>query len=180
LLAANSPDLKEVVLALEDIVRDDTRAADTVRSVRALFQRRETKISSFDVKELLLDVNRIVRADARMKNISLSVEVPNAVPVVPGDKTHLTQAVLNLVLNAFDSVCESDGPRKARLLADLNELRQVHVAVRDSGKGIDTKVMLRLFEPFFTTKPMGMGMDLAIVKSIIREPRRLAKGKPEF
>jgi signal transduction histidine kinase len=167
LLAANSPDLKEVVLALEDIVRDDTRAADTVRNVRALFQRGETKLSSVNIKELLVDVNRIVSRDARMKNISLSMQLPDSLPAVRGNKTHLTQAVLNLVLNAFDSVCESDGPRKVGLLADLNELSQVHVSVRDTGKGIDPKVMPHLFEPFFTTKPMGMGMGLAIVKSII-------------
>src|SRR5277367_4158031 len=167
LLTAKSPDLKEVVVALEDIVRDNTRAADTVRHVRALFQRGETKMSSVDIKELLLDVNRIVSADARMKNISLLVEVPDSLQLVRGHKTHLTQAILNLVLNAFDSVCESDGPREVGLLAGRDEVSHVQVSVRDSGKGIDPKVMPHLFEPFFTTKPTGMGMGLAIVKSII-------------
>jgi signal transduction histidine kinase len=167
LLTAKSPDIKEVVVALEDIVRDNTRAANTVRNVRELFRLGETKMSSVDVKELLLDVNRIVGADARTKNISLMIEVPDSPALVRGNKTHLTQAVLNLVLNAFDSVCEGDGPREVSLLAGGNEVSHVHVSVRDSGKGIDPKVMPHLFEPFFTTKPTGMGMGLAIVKSII-------------
>jgi signal transduction histidine kinase len=167
LLAAKSPDLKEVAVALEEIVRDNTRAVETVRSVRALFQRGETKMSSVDVKELLLDVNRIVCTDARMKNISLLMQVPDYLPQVRGDKTHLTQAILNLVFNAFDSVCENDGPREIVLLAGRNEPGHLHVSVRDSGKGIDPKVLPHLFEPFFTTKPAGMGMGLAIVKSIV-------------
>jgi C4-dicarboxylate-specific signal transduction histidine kinase len=167
MLTAKSPDLKEIAIALEDIVRDNTRAADTVRNVRALFLRGETKMSSVDVKELLLDVNRIVSPDAKMKKISLSMQVPDSLPPVRGNKTHLTQAVLNLVLNAFDSVCDSDGPREVGLWARGSEPNLVQVSVRDSGGGIDPKVMPRLFDPFITTKPTGMGMGLAIVKSII-------------
>ncbi len=167
LLASKTPDLTEVDAALDDIIRDDARAVEIVRDVRAMFQRGEAKTSSVDVKELLLDVKRIVSGDARMKNISLMIELPDFLPLVRGDKTHLTQAVLNLTLNAFDSVCESDGPREVALRAGGSEPGHVQVSVRDSGKGIDPKIMPHLFEPFFTTKSTGMGMGLTIVRSII-------------
>jgi signal transduction histidine kinase len=167
LLASKTPDLGEISSAVDDIISDDARAVEIVRDVRAMFRRGEAKVSSVDIKGLLVEVNRIVSADARMKDISLSIEVPETLPTVRGDKTHLTQAVLNLVFNAFDSVCDSDGPRRVTLRAGVDEPSCVNISVRDSGKGIDPEIMPRLFDPFFTTKPTGMGMGLVIVKSII-------------
>src|SRR5271165_5172128 len=85
LLAAETPDLTEVDNALDDIIHDNARAVEIVRNVRAMFQRGEAKTSSVDVKELLLGVNRIVRSEARIKDISLSMEVPDSLPLVRGD-----------------------------------------------------------------------------------------------
>ena len=167
LLTARTPDLAEVDAALDDIVRDDARAIDIVKNVRAMFQRAEAKMLPVDVRELLLDVARIVTAEARMKDISWRIKLPDSLPLVQGDKTQLTQAVLNLVMNAFDSVCDGDGPREVALRADQEVPNEIRVSVRDSGRGIDAAVMPRLFEPFFTTKPSGMGMGLTIVRSII-------------
>jgi signal transduction histidine kinase len=167
LLIAKTPDLDEIDAALDDIIRDDARAVDIVKNVRAMFQRGEAKMSPVDPRQLLFEVARIVNGDASRKEISWSLELPDALPAVLGDKTHLTQAVLNLVLNAFDSVCDGDGPRQVALRACQQAPNEILVSVRDSGKGIDSKVMAKLFEPFFTTKPTGMGLGLVIVRSII-------------
>jgi signal transduction histidine kinase len=167
LLGAKTPDVAEVEAALDDIIRDDARAVDIIKSVRALFQRSEEKVETVDIRQLLLDVAGIVGSDARTKEISWSVEVPDVVPLVRGHKTHLTQAVLNLVVNAFESVCDDEGPREVILCARREDPSVIHISVRDSGKGIDPNVMRRLFDPFFTTKPTGMGMGLTIVRSIV-------------
>jgi len=167
LLAAKTPNLTEIDDALDDIIGDDLRAVDIVKNVRSLFQRGETNMATLDVRQLLRDVGRILSTDARMKDISWSMEVPGSLPSVRGDKAHLTQAILNLVLNAFDSVSESRGPREVTLCARLEDSGGIRVSVRDSGKGVPPSVMPRLFDPFFTTKPTGMGMGLTIVRSII-------------
>jgi two-component system, LuxR family, sensor kinase FixL len=87
LLASKTPDLAEIDSALDDIIRDDARAVEIVRDVRAMFQRGEAKTSSVDVRELLRDINHIVRADALMKDITLLMEVPDSLPLVRGDQT---------------------------------------------------------------------------------------------
>ena len=182
LLTAKGRDLTEIDAALNDIIRDDGRAVDVVKNVRAMFQRGEAKMALVDVRQLIVEVAPIVNSDARMKGISWSLELPDSLPRVRGDKTHLTQAVLNLVVNAFDSVCDREGPRDVVLRADLEEPQQLHVSVCDSGKGIDAKVIPKVFEAFYTTRPRGLGMGLTVVRSIIenhggriwatRNPRR--------
>jgi signal transduction histidine kinase len=103
-----------------------------------------------------------------LKGISLRLELPDSLPAVVGQRTQLMQVLLNLILNAFDAVCENDGAkREVEVRADCDEAGRVHVAVRDSGKGIDPRNMPRLFHAFFTTKPKGIGLGLAIARSIV-------------
>jgi PAS domain S-box-containing protein len=168
LLTAKRPELGEVKAAIDDVIEDNARAAETIRNVRALFQREGVQMSPVDLRQIVCDVERIVRADATLKNVTLRLDLPTALPTVIGNRTQLIEALMNLVLNAFDSVCESvDGPREVEMRASQPEARYLHVSVRDWGQGIEPEVMPRLFDAFFTTKPKGMGMGLAIVRSII-------------
>jgi PAS domain S-box-containing protein len=151
-LAAKSPDLVKVKAAIDDVIQDNARAAETIRNVRALFQRDEVQMSPVDIRQILYDVERIVRADAAAKKVTLQREVPTLLPTVIGNRTQLIEAIMNLVLNAFDSVCENaGGPREVELRAIQPEAGCVRVSVRDSGKGIQPEVMPRLFDAFFTT-----------------------------
>jgi predicted ATPase/signal transduction histidine kinase len=167
-LTAKKPNLKEVRAAVEEIISDNSRAVDIIRNVRSLFQRDDKQMTPIDVKEILLDVRRILEADALRRDVTLRCTLPSLLPTVIGNRTQLLQAVVNLVLNAFDAVCE-DGVelREVEISAREQESGRVQVAVKDSGKGIDPANMPRLFDAFFTTKPNGMGMGLAIVRSIV-------------
>jgi PAS domain S-box-containing protein len=167
-LAAKRPQLKKAKAAIDDVIQDNARAAETIRNVRALFQRDAVQMSVLDLYQILNDVERIVRADAASKNVTLQLDVPTALPTVIGNRTQLIEVLMNLVQNAFDSVCEStDGPRQVEIRASQPETGCIRISVRDSGKGIEPAAMPRLFDTFFTTKPKGMGMGLAIVRSII-------------
>jgi signal transduction histidine kinase len=168
LLAARKPDLKEIGDALDDIARDNSRAVETIRQLRALFQRGEIQMLPLDIQSIFHDIDRIVREDAQSKKIDLQIEVPASLPTVAGDRTQIMQAILNLVSNAVDSVCETGHePRVVALRASAREAGHLHVAVCDSGKGIDSTILPRLFDAFFTTKSTGMGMGLAIVRTIV-------------
>jgi signal transduction histidine kinase len=167
-LAAKKPDLAEVNAAVEEIIEDNSRAVEVIRNVRALFRHDDAQMSPVDLKQVFLDVGRILATEATLKNVTLRFNLPAALPIVNGNRTQLLQALMNLVLNAFDAVCE-DGVelREVEIRASQPEPGQVHIAVSDSGKGIDPGIIPRLFDTFFTTKPGGMGMGLAIVRSII-------------
>jgi signal transduction histidine kinase len=172
LLAAKSPDRKEIRGALEDIVSDNARAIEIVSSVRGVFKLEQRRMSRIDVTHVLRDVDRIMRADASMRGVSLSLQLPERPAFVTGDQAQLIQALLNLVFNAFDAVCEGErGPREVTVRAFERDPGQVHIAVTDSGKGIGPEVVPKMFNSFFTTKSNGMGMGLAIARSIVENHR---------
>ncbi len=171
LLSRNNPRVAEIRAALADIIRDNARADDLVSKVRAIFQSREAEKSHVEVQSLLQDVERIAGMTARPKDIMLSIEMPDFLPRVLCNRTQLTGAILILVFNAFESVCEGEAPREVSLIAAQVKTDWVRVSVWDSGTGIDPKTAPRRFESFAATKASGMGLGLPAVRSIIENHR---------
>ena len=168
MLAAKRPNLAEVREAIDEIIQDNSRAVDTLHTVRALFQRDRIQMAPLDLRLVLLEVERILRLEAIGRHIALRVDVPPSLPLVAGNRTQLVELLMNLTFNAFDSVSEHGGERReVELRAHQPEAGRVNVAVRDTGSGIDHELMPQLFKAFFTTKPKGMGVGLAIARSIV-------------
>ena len=160
----NVAELREI---LTDIVADDKRAADMIRRLRFLLKKGELDYVSLDVNDLVTEVARLARSDAALRHISLRLETARGLPRVRGDRVQLQQVVLNLVLNALDAMQEA-GPDDRRLVIETEQEEDVvAVTVRDSGSGIEEKNADRIFDPLFTTKGEGLGMGLAIARTIV-------------
>lgn len=167
-LQNDPPNLQEVRAILTDIRRDDRRAGNVIDRMRALYKRRSLALTTLDVHELVEDTVALVRADADARQIKVTVQLPAELPSAQGDRVHLQQVLLNLILNGMDAMGSVPRPRRSlvvRALATKNG--NLKVEVNDHGTGVAPDVVARIFEPFFTTKPNGMGMGLAISQTII-------------
>ena len=158
-------ELREI---LEDICRDATRAGDVVQRLRALLRKGEPERKLLDINQLVTGVTTLIRHDLERAQVSLRLALGEALPHVPGDPVQLQQVILNLLLNACDamSVVQS-GLRTLDVATDHDGQGLVIVTVRDSGVGVSEWELTGIFEPFVTTKPQGLGMGLAISRSIV-------------
>ncbi len=162
-----SPDLEEIRAIVADIRKDDQRAGAVIDRMRGLLKRQPLDTRALDVGGLVGDVRALVRADAAARQVKVMVEVPGDLPTVRGDRVHLQQVLLNVVLNGMDALNGSHGERRISVIALLHGAQTVEIAVSDTGSGIPADQLAHVFDPFFTTKPSGMGMGLPISRTII-------------
>jgi PAS domain S-box-containing protein len=163
-----SPDLDEIRAILADIRKDDQRAGSVIDRMRALLKRHDLETRPLDLGELVGDVASLARADAAARQVKLDVDVPGGLPLVRGDRVHLQQVLLNLILNGMDALNEvSRQERHVSVTARLDGAQTVEIAVSDTGHGIPADKLAHVFDPFFTTKPNGIGMGLPISRTII-------------
>jgi two-component system, LuxR family, sensor kinase FixL len=168
LLQSDSPDIDELRAIMSDIRKDDHRAVHVIDRLRSLLKRRKLESCPIDIGQLVDEVVAVVRFDAASRGIALQTDVPPGLPPVRGDRVHLLQVLLNLLLNGMDAVnSESDNRRHVKIHARLDEKGMIEAAVSDSGHGVPPERLGKLFEPFFTTKEKGMGMGLPISRTIV-------------
>jgi len=167
-LQKEEPDLEEIRAILADIRKDDQRAGSVIDRMRSLLKKHDLESKSLDLGGLLAETVALARPDAHARRVNLSLQMPGRLPAVHGDRVHLQQVLLNLILNGMDAMAgNAEAGRLLTVRAETARDGCVEVAVTDCGTGIPPDKMKRLFEPFFTTKPDGMGMGLAISQTII-------------
>lgn len=167
-LVMSPPNLDEARKAVHRIVSDGNRASEVIQRIRALMKKREPARKPMSVNELVQETLALIQLELKRKKISLKTELAPDLPLVPADFVLLQQVLLNLAVNAIDSLSViTERPRTLNIRTNRSEPGAVQVTVRDNGVGINRQENERLFEPFFTTKPGGLGMGLAISRSII-------------
>ena len=164
-----SPDLGEIRAILADIRKDDKRAGAVIDRMRRMLKRQTLETRTFEVGELIHEVAQLTRVDAQARRIKLEVEVPDGL-AIRGDRVHLQQVLLNLILNGMDALNGSSAQdRRVALRARRSGEQTIEIAVSDRGPGIPVEELGHIFEPFFTTKPTGLGMGLPISRTIVEE-----------
>jgi signal transduction histidine kinase len=163
------PDLGEMGDIISDIRKDDIRASEVIRRMRGLLLRHELQSQPVDLNEIALETIAIVRPDARSRNIQLELELADGMPAIRGDRVHLQQVLLNVVMNALDAVGAMPAERRTVRVRTLQHDGDVRLSVADTGPGIAADRIAEIFEPFYTTKGhgQGMGMGLAIARNIV-------------
>lgn len=163
----SSPNFDELRLITTDIRRGVRRAIDVIERLRGLLKHRRIDLQPIEVESLVHDVSALIRPDAVARHIELKLQLEPRSSQVLGDRVHLSQVLINLIINAMDAIADSAAVRRVIVEALSTPDGLVKVAVIDSGSGVSTETMARVFEPFFTTKSTGMGMGLSISRTII-------------
>jgi signal transduction histidine kinase len=167
-LSSEPPNLDEARTAAGRMIEAITKATDMVRRIRDLFKKAAPERVRVNINEVIEETLALIRSEALRKDVSFKRELGSQLPFVLCDRVQLQQVVLNLMMNGIEAMSSVDGRiRQLCIRSARHDPNQVLITVADSGAGIDPQVIGRIFEPFYTTKPQGIGMGLAISRSII-------------
>lgn len=181
-LKREPPDLERVQRSVERMVRDSQRASEIVSNTRRALMDSAQPLEVVDLEALLNETRALMERDLQRHAITLDIEADPKIPVVRAVRIEIQQVLVNLMNNAIQAMSEASSPtRRLIVTSSATPNRQICIAVRDFGPGIDDEHMAKLFEPFFTTKKSGMGLGLAICRGTLesRGGQLLARNHPE-
>lgn len=167
-LDAEKPNIDELREILSDITDDTIRSSDVIHQLRDFMKKGEIALIPLNINETIKEVVNLTHRDAESRHISIRIDTNEDLPEVMGDKVQLQQVILNLVINGFDAMMYQDADsRELVIQTEQDEDNSIHIAVQDTGMGIEEEKLEQIFEPFVSTKPEGMGLGLSINQYII-------------
>lgn len=168
MLAQKEPDLAEIANILADIVADDKHAGNVIKRLRSYLKKKTPVWESTDVNEATLEIIKLFRSDPALKDVAVSTELAANLPQIMADRVQIQQVVLNLIMNAGEAMAAQSPEQRHITVKTLRDgVKAVIVSVLDTGPGIAPENLGRVFDAHFTTKANGMGMGLAICRSIM-------------
>jgi PAS domain S-box-containing protein len=165
-LGERQPDLSEIQGALSRIVRDGMRAGEVIGRIRALVRKLPPRRDLFEINEVIREVVSLTQGEMQRHGVGLQSPLADDLPLISADRVQLQQVMINLIVNAIEAMDTSERPRELTIASGKGEANDVFVEVRDTGPGLDPEKLDVLFQSFYTTKPDGIGMGLAISRSI--------------
>jgi two-component system sensor kinase FixL len=168
-LAGDVPNLMAARESVERMISAGSRAGEVIRRIRALVGKAPPLRDRLNINDAITEVIALIRGEIQRNRISLRTKLSTDVPLVLGDRIQLQQVILNLILNAVEAMSDvSPQPRELSVSSAKDGSNGALVSVRDSGTGLDGTVLDRLFEAFYTTKAHGMGIGLAVSRTIVQ------------
>jgi len=166
-LAQSPPRVDKLAEILADIVKSDRRAEAVIQRLRSLLRKEESQRHPLDINEVVEESIRLMRSDLLSRQVEVRTDLADALPPVSGDRNQLQQVLLNFVINGCDAMDGQERDRRLLVQTRATANGNVEVCVVDGGGGIPAADLERIFEPFVTTKATGMGLGLAICRSIV-------------
>lgn len=168
MLSSGMIDRRELESILLDILHDDERASQVIQRLRSLLSKGETQRNPMNLNAVVQEVLQLTRSELLTRNVCVTTDFDAQLQAVPGDRVQVQQVVLNLLMNACDAMSNVPPSQRKLTLTTRSgaEGASVELAIEDSGAGIPAGEAERIFQPFVTTKSFGMGLGLAICRSV--------------
>ena len=166
-LALDPPDMHEVRVALADIITDARRTDEVLRQLQAFVTTNAQELTCLDINDIVQEVIGLVASDAAAQGVAITMALADDLSLTSGDYLQLRQVLLNLVCNALEAIYAVEDGAALVVRTSSATPGMIMVEVQDHGMGVDEATLENLFRPFFTTKAGGMGMGLALSRSII-------------